>query len=230
MHSSWKNSFDQLFKERSVKTAEEEFQWASHDLANSGIVPGRWDDVEFIVFFHKLFQSISYVGSLRCVIYYQWRRCWNYFRECWILLYVMLMHYHENLHDVSRRCLEPENGMSSKPNVQFLCLCFVILTGIVTRRIPSSARGPTYYREIRVLLSSLCNYIDLKMQRTIVIRRDYLHYIRKYNRFEKRHRNMSVHLSPCFRYFVLPVVNLRLNAILRVFMLRLYVFYMNGQK
>ncbi|XP_077296539.1 ribosomal protein S11 isoform X2 [Arctopsyche grandis] len=39
----------------------------------------------------------------------------------------------------------------------------------------------------------------LKMQRTIVIRRDYLHYIRKYNRFEKRHRNMSVHLSPCFR-------------------------------
>jgi len=39
----------------------------------------------------------------------------------------------------------------------------------------------------------------LKMQRTIVIRRDYLHYIRKYNRFEKRHRNMSVHLSPAFR-------------------------------
>ncbi|XP_065167175.1 small ribosomal subunit protein uS17 isoform X2 [Atheta coriaria] len=39
----------------------------------------------------------------------------------------------------------------------------------------------------------------MKMQRTIVIRRDYLHYIRKYNRFEKRHRNMSVHLSPAFR-------------------------------
>ncbi|KAK1152105.1 40S ribosomal protein S11 [Acipenser oxyrinchus oxyrinchus] len=36
----------------------------------------------------------------------------------------------------------------------------------------------------------------MKMQRTIVIRRDYLHYIRKYNRFEKRHKNMSVHLSP----------------------------------
>merc|ERR1712007_327832 len=39
----------------------------------------------------------------------------------------------------------------------------------------------------------------MKMQRTIVIRRDYLHYIKKYNRFEKRHKNMSVHLSPCFR-------------------------------
>jgi len=41
--------------------------------------------------------------------------------------------------------------------------------------------------------------IKMKMQRTVVIRRDYLHYIRKNNRFEKRHRNMSVHLSPCFR-------------------------------
>lgn len=40
----------------------------------------------------------------------------------------------------------------------------------------------------------------MKMQRTIVIRRDYLHYIKKYNRFEKRHKNMSVHLSPCFKY------------------------------
>ncbi|KAG9264205.1 40S ribosomal protein S11 [Astyanax mexicanus] len=39
----------------------------------------------------------------------------------------------------------------------------------------------------------------IKMQRTIVIRRDYLHYIRKYNRFEKRHKNLSVHISPCFR-------------------------------
>ncbi|XP_016975075.1 40S ribosomal protein S11 [Drosophila rhopaloa] len=38
-----------------------------------------------------------------------------------------------------------------------------------------------------------------KMQRTIVIRRDYLHFVRKYSRFEKRHRNMSVHCSPVFR-------------------------------
>ncbi|KAB7506570.1 40S ribosomal protein S11 [Armadillidium nasatum] len=41
--------------------------------------------------------------------------------------------------------------------------------------------------------------LKMKMNRTIVIRRDYLHYIKKYNRFEKRHRNMSVHISPCFR-------------------------------
>uniref|UniRef100_A0A8C6MNK5 Small ribosomal subunit protein uS17 n=1 Tax=Moschus moschiferus TaxID=68415 RepID=A0A8C6MNK5_MOSMO len=32
-----------------------------------------------------------------------------------------------------------------------------------------------------------------------LIHPDYFHYIRKYNHFEKGHRNMSVHLSPCFR-------------------------------
>jgi ribosomal protein uS17 len=41
--------------------------------------------------------------------------------------------------------------------------------------------------------------VSHKMKRTIVIRRDYLHYIPKYRRFEKRHRNLSVHCSPAFR-------------------------------
>lgn len=40
--------------------------------------------------------------------------------------------------------------------------------------------------------------IAAKMKRTIVIRRDYLHFIKKYNRFEKRHTNFSVHCSPAF--------------------------------
>lgn len=40
---------------------------------------------------------------------------------------------------------------------------------------------------------------SVKMKRTIIIRRDYLHYVSKYNRFEKRHKNMAVHCSPCFR-------------------------------
>ncbi|XP_021070695.1 40S ribosomal protein S11-like [Mus pahari] len=39
----------------------------------------------------------------------------------------------------------------------------------------------------------------MKMNRTIVICWDYLHYIKKYNRFEKSHKNTSVRLSPCFR-------------------------------
>eukprot|EP01114_Cavostelium_apophysatum_P001580 TRINITY_DN1137_c0_g1_i2.p1 TRINITY_DN1137_c0_g1~~TRINITY_DN1137_c0_g1_i2.p1 ORF type:complete len:161 (+),score=32.84 TRINITY_DN1137_c0_g1_i2:162-644(+) len=40
--------------------------------------------------------------------------------------------------------------------------------------------------------------ISTKMKRTVVVRRDYLHYQRKYNRFEKRHSNVSVHCSPAF--------------------------------
>nr|XP_039325205.1 40S ribosomal protein S11-like [Saimiri boliviensis boliviensis] len=39
----------------------------------------------------------------------------------------------------------------------------------------------------------------MKMQRIIIIRQDYLHYIHKYSCFEKHHKNMSIHLSPCFR-------------------------------
>lgn len=38
-----------------------------------------------------------------------------------------------------------------------------------------------------------------KMQRTIIVRRDYLHYVRKYQRFEKRHTNIPAHCPPCFR-------------------------------
>src|SRR5690606_8856589 len=38
-----------------------------------------------------------------------------------------------------------------------------------------------------------------KMTRTIIVRRDYLHYIKKYNRYEKRHRNIAAHCSPAFR-------------------------------
>lgn len=37
------------------------------------------------------------------------------------------------------------------------------------------------------------------MKRTVIVRRDYLHYIPKYNRYEKRHRNIPAHVSPCFR-------------------------------
>ncbi|KAL0235720.1 hypothetical protein GEMRC1_002302 [Eukaryota sp. GEM-RC1] len=37
------------------------------------------------------------------------------------------------------------------------------------------------------------------MHRTIVIRRDYLHWVPKYKRYEKRHSNIAVHLSPAFK-------------------------------
>mmetsp|Transcript_29775 Transcript_29775/g.69258 ORF Transcript_29775/g.69258 Transcript_29775/m.69258 type:complete len:158 (-) Transcript_29775:25-498(-) len=46
------------------------------------------------------------------------------------------------------------------------------------------------------ILKGMC--ISTKMKNTIIIRRNYLHYIRKFNRFEKRHKNVAVHCSPCF--------------------------------
>jgi len=40
--------------------------------------------------------------------------------------------------------------------------------------------------------------LSTKMSRTVILRRDYLHYIKKYNRFEKRHHNLPAHLTPAF--------------------------------
>merc|ERR1712058_135091 len=45
-----------------------------------------------------------------------------------------------------------------------------------------------------------------KMTRTIIIRREYLHYIPKYNRYEKRHKNVAAHCSPAFRVEVGDIV------------------------
>lgn len=41
--------------------------------------------------------------------------------------------------------------------------------------------------------------MSTKMHRTIIIRREYLHFIPKYSRYEKRHKNLAAHVSPAFR-------------------------------
>ncbi len=41
--------------------------------------------------------------------------------------------------------------------------------------------------------------ISTKMHRTIIIRREYLHFVPKYARYEKRHTNLAAHVSPAFR-------------------------------
>mmetsp|Transcript_23308 Transcript_23308/g.20685 ORF Transcript_23308/g.20685 Transcript_23308/m.20685 type:complete len:158 (-) Transcript_23308:14-487(-) len=43
----------------------------------------------------------------------------------------------------------------------------------------------------------------MKMTNTVTIRRDYMHYIKKYNRYEKRHKKLSAHMSPAFLDVVL---------------------------
>merc|ERR1712083_200117 len=63
-------------------------------------------------------------------------------------------------------------------------------------KIPAEAKLGNYIDK-KCLLTGIIT--KLKMKNTAVIRRDYLHYVKKYNRFEKRHKNVSIHLSPCFR-------------------------------
>jgi len=46
------------------------------------------------------------------------------------------------------------------------------------------------------ILRGVC--VSNKMTRTIIVRRDYLHWVKKYNRYEKRHRNIPAHCSPAF--------------------------------
>lgn len=46
------------------------------------------------------------------------------------------------------------------------------------------------------------------MNKTIIVRKDYLHYLPKYNRYEKRHTNIPAHISPCFRVKVGDVVTI----------------------
>jgi small subunit ribosomal protein S11e len=41
--------------------------------------------------------------------------------------------------------------------------------------------------------------VSTKMHRTLIIRREYLHFIPKYARYEKRHKNLAAHVSPAFR-------------------------------
>lgn len=36
-----------------------------------------------------------------------------------------------------------------------------------------------------------------KMQKTIVVRRDYIWYVKKFKRYERRHSQISAHLPPC---------------------------------
>ena len=37
-----------------------------------------------------------------------------------------------------------------------------------------------------------------KMTRTIIVKRDYLRFISKYKRYEKRHKHLAAHCSPAF--------------------------------
>jgi small subunit ribosomal protein S17 len=46
----------------------------------------------------------------------------------------------------------------------------------------------------RVLEGSV---VSAKMDKTVIVRRDYLHYVPKYKRYERRHGHIAAHNPPC---------------------------------
>ncbi|CAF1810824.1 unnamed protein product [Brassica oleracea] len=57
--------------------------------------------------------------------------------------------------------------------------------------------GNRFWKNIGRILAGTCH--SAKMQRTIIVPQNYLHFVKKYQRYEKRHSNISAHVSPCFR-------------------------------
>jgi small subunit ribosomal protein S17 len=41
------------------------------------------------------------------------------------------------------------------------------------------------------------NVVSTKMDRTVIVRRDYLQYVPKYKRYERRHGHIPAHNPPC---------------------------------
>ena len=39
--------------------------------------------------------------------------------------------------------------------------------------------------------------VSAKMDKTVIVRRDYLHYVPKYKRYERRHGHIAAHNPPC---------------------------------
>ena len=82
---------------------------------------------------------------------------------------------------------------------------YVVNIGLGVQTPKTAAEGEYIDRkcpftgEVRIrgrLIRGVC--VSTKMRRTIIVRRDYLHWIRKYKRFEKRHTKIPAHCSPAF--------------------------------
>jgi len=78
--------------------------------------------------------------------------------------------------------------------------------GVIGIRTPKDAKTGTYVDKKcpftgdvsirgRILRGTI---VSTKMKRTVIVRRDYLNYMPKYARYEKRHTNIPAHVSPAF--------------------------------
>lgn len=84
-------------------------------------------------------------------------------------------------------------GLIHRYGLLFNRMCVCLTWKIIDKKCPFtgmvSIRG-------RILTGTV---VSTKMHRTLIIRREYLHFVPKYARYEKRHKNLAAHVSPAFR-------------------------------
>eukprot|EP00994_Dinema_validum_P004588 NODE_2642_length_661_cov_591.952614_g2173_i0.p2 GENE.NODE_2642_length_661_cov_591.952614_g2173_i0~~NODE_2642_length_661_cov_591.952614_g2173_i0.p2 ORF type:complete len:167 (+),score=18.94 NODE_2642_length_661_cov_591.952614_g2173_i0:87-587(+) len=66
----------------------------------------------------------------------------------------------------------------------------------VDRKCPFTGNVSIRGRILRGVIKSA------KMKRSVVCLRNYLKFVPKYQRYEKRHKNITVHMSPCHEYSI----------------------------
>lgn len=100
----------------------------------------------------------------------------------------------ENLHKPSRRHLSASGRVrySKKVGLGFKTPKAASNGKYIDKKCPFTSDVVIRGRILRGIVHST------KMNRTIIIRRNYLHFIKKYQRYQKRHRSLAVHCSPAF--------------------------------
>ncbi|CAD2215136.1 Ribosomal_S17 N-terminal/Ribosomal protein S17, putative [Angomonas deanei] len=100
----------------------------------------------------------------------------------------------ENLHTPSKKHVNNSGHIrySKKIGLGFKTPKTAINGKYIDRKCPFTSNVVIRGRILRGIVHAK------KMQRTIVIRRNYLHFIKKYQRYQKRHKSFAVHCSPCF--------------------------------
>lgn len=100
----------------------------------------------------------------------------------------------ENIHAPSKKHVNNSGHIrySKKVGLGFKTPKAAINGKYIDRKCPFTSNVVIRGRILRGIVHST------KMKRTIIIRRNYLHFIKKYQRYQKRHKSLAVHCSPAF--------------------------------
>lgn len=100
----------------------------------------------------------------------------------------------ENIHKPSSKLLNASGHIrySKKVGLGFKTPKQALNGKYIDRKCPFTSNVVIRGRILRGIVHST------KMDRTIIIRRNYLHFIKKYQRYQKRHKSLAVHCSPAF--------------------------------